>query len=168
MRWTPSGGSHAVAYLTDEIERRAQAYIDKIDAMGRAVGAIGQGYFRQEIVEAADRCQQAVERKEQVAVGVNACRTEEETLKLDRPAVAPAVEGRQRARLAELRAWRDAEQASVALARIETAGRASDGPLVPLLIVAVQADCTLGEISKVDQASHGRRFPMKSSGAPPC
>ena len=169
----PLAGSYAVEHLTNEIEQRAREYIEQIDAMGGALSAIEQGYIQQEIADAAYRYQQAVERDEQVVVGVNAYQVEEETLEMARLVVDPAIEEQQRARLAKLRARRDGERASIALARVEAAAQATNGsttsvlspstslginsteglttdePLMPLFIVAVKAGCTLGEICGV-------------------
>ncbi|MDW7991497.1 MAG: methylmalonyl-CoA mutase family protein [Anaerolineae bacterium] len=145
----PLAGSYVVEYLTDEIERRAQEYIDKIDAMGGALVAIEKGYIQQEIADAAYRYQQAVDRGERIVVGVNAFQIEEEARTLKRLVVDPAVEARQRERLAALRARRDSERVSAMLSRIEAAARRPDEPLMPLFLAAVEADCTLGEICAV-------------------
>jgi len=145
----PLAGSYVVEYLTNEIERQAQAYIEKIDAMGGVLVAIEQGYIQQEIADAAYRYQQAVEKGERIVVGVNAYQIAEEARRLKRLVVDPAVEARQRERLAALRARRDAERVSAMLARVEAAARAPDQMLMPLFIAAVEADCTLGEICGV-------------------
>ncbi len=145
----PLAGSFAVERLTNEVERRARDYIAKIDARGGALVAIEQGYVQQEIADAAYRYQKEVERKERVIVAVNAYQVDEERAELERLAVDPAIEGRQRARLAALRNRRDNERASAALTRIAQAARAAGAPLTPLFIAAVEADCTLGEICGV-------------------
>lgn len=145
----PLAGSYVIEYLTNEIERRAQEYIDKIDAMGGALAAIEKGYIQQEIADAAYRYQQAVDRGERIVVGVNAFQIEEEARTLKRLVVDPAVEVRQRERLAALRARRDNERVSAMLSRIEAAARRPDEPLMPLFLAAVEADCTLGEICSV-------------------
>jgi methylmalonyl-CoA mutase N-terminal domain/subunit len=145
----PLAGSYVVEYLTNEIERQAQAYIEKIDAMGGVLVAIEQGYIQQEIADAAYRYQQAVEKGERIVVGVNAYQIAEEARRLKRLVVDPAVEARQRERLAALRARRDAERVSAMLARVEAAARSSDQMLMPLFIAAVEAECTLGEICGV-------------------
>jgi len=145
----PLAGSYVVEYLTNEIEHQAQAYIEKIDAMGGVLVAIEQGYIQQEIADAAYRYQQAVEKGERIVVGVNAYQVEEEAPRLKRLVVDPAVEARQRERLAALRARRDSERVSAMLARVEAAARAPDEMLMPLFIAAVEAECTLGEICGV-------------------
>ena len=142
----PLAGSYYVEYLTDEIQRRAEAYIAKIDEMGGALAAIEKGYIQQEIQESAYRYQQAVEQGEQIVVGVNAFQIEEEERDLEALKVDPAVEAAQRRRLADLRARRDNAKVAEILARIEQAAR-GDENLMPLFIEAVERYATLGEIS---------------------
>ncbi|MGH2593184.1 MAG: acyl-CoA mutase large subunit family protein [Anaerolineae bacterium] len=140
----PLGGSYLVEHLTDEIERRARAYIDRIDAMGGALAAIERGYIQQEIADAAYAYQQAVEGGEQIVVGVNRFQTNEEP-HLERWQVDPAIEREQRQRLAELRQARDNHTVAELRARLDAAAR--DGSnLMPLLIACVENDVTLGEI----------------------
>ncbi len=158
----PLAGSYVIEHLTNEIERQAVAYIEKIDNMGGALAAIERGYVQQEIADAAYRYQQAVERGERIVVGVNAYQIEEEEADLERLVVDPAVEARQRERLAALRARRDGERVSAALARIESAARREDEPLMPLFIHAVEADCTLGEICGVLRGVWGEYRPRVS------
>lgn len=142
----PLAGSYYVEYLTDEIQRRAEAYIAKIDEMGGALAAIEKGYIQQEIQESAYRYQQAVEQGAQIVVGVNAFQVEEEQRDLEALKVDPAVEAAQRRRLAELRARRDNAKVAEILTRIEQAAR-GDENLIPLFIQAVEHYATLGEIS---------------------
>ncbi len=143
----PLAGSYLIEHLTDEIERRAMAYIERIDAMGGALAAIERGYIQAEIAEAAYRYQQAVERGEQIVVGVNAFTIPEETgTRLERLVVDPAIEARQRERLAALRARRDNRRVAELLSHLERAARTPDEPLMPLFIEAVEHDVTLGEI----------------------
>ncbi len=118
----PLAGSYLLEHLTDEIERLAEAYIQKIDELGGALAAIEQGYIQNEIQQAAYAFQQAVERGEEVVVGVNAFQVEEQ-VELERLKVDPAVEQGQRQRLAELRSARDASRAGELLGRLESAAR---------------------------------------------
>jgi methylmalonyl-CoA mutase N-terminal domain/subunit len=140
----PLAGSYLIEHLTDEIERHAEAYLAKIDEMGGALNAIEQGYQQSEIQEAAYRFQQALERGEEIVVGVNAFQVEEK-IELERLKVDPAIEQAQRARLAALRARRDDARVSQLLARLETAARGTEN-LVPLFIECVENDITLGEM----------------------
>jgi methylmalonyl-CoA mutase N-terminal domain/subunit len=155
----PLAGAYAIEHLTDEIERRARTYLERIDDLGGALAAIESGYIQQEITDAAYRYQQAVEQEERIVVGLNAYQGEEEAREMERLVVDPTVEAQQRARLATLREQRDATRTSAALARIEAAARAPDEPLMPLFIEAVAADCTLGEICGVLRAVWGEYRP---------
>ena len=141
----PLAGSYLVEHLTDEIERRARDYIEKIDEMGGALAAIEEGYTQYEIADAAYRYQQAVERGEQITVGVNKFATDRESIELERLAVEPTIEARQRERLVALRAGRNNERVSALLTRIELAAR-EDENLMPIFVEAVENGVTLGEI----------------------
>ncbi len=142
----PLAGAYFVEYLTDEVERRAQDYLRRIDEMGGALAAIEQGYIQREIQDAAYAYQQAVERGEQIIVGVNAFQIEEDARDLEALVVDPALEAEQRRRLAALRQRRDAQAVAEILARIEAAARSDDEPLMPLFVEAVERYATLGEI----------------------
>jgi methylmalonyl-CoA mutase N-terminal domain/subunit len=155
----PLAGSYVIEHLTDEIERRAEKYIQKIDELGGALAAIERGYVQQEIADAAYRYQQAVERGEQVTVGVNRFVVAEQSTQLERLVVDPAIEAGQRERLAGLRARRDNERVSALLARIASAAR-GDGNLVPLFVEAVENDVTLGEVCGVLRDLWGEYRPL--------
>ena len=153
----PLAGSYLIEYLTDEIEQRAEAYIQKIDEMGGALAAIETGYIQGEIQEAAYRYQQALEHKQEVVIGVNAFQTDE-TVELERLRVDPAVEAAQCARLADLRVNRDNARVSELLSRLEAAARTSEN-LMPLFITCVEHDVTLGEICGVLRGVWGEYQP---------
>ena len=110
----PVAGSYAIETLTNEIERGAVEYIEKIDAMGGMLRAIESGFVQGEIQKAAYEFQRAVEKKEQIVVGVNDFKAEKEnpvpTLRID-----PKIEGDQVARLKAMRAKRDAARTKSAL-----------------------------------------------------
>ena len=143
----PLAGSYLVESWTDEIERRAAEYIEKIDAMGGALRAIEQGYPQREIQESAYRWQLAVDSGDKVVVGVNRYRggaaPEHELLRVD-----PKVSQRQAARLIALRERRDNEKVSSALSQLRM-GAQHDENLVPLILNAVEVYATLGEICAV-------------------
>lgn len=143
----PLAGSYLVEHLTDEIERHAEAYIQRIDQMGGALRAIEQGYIQDEIHYAAYQFQQAMERGEEIVVGTNAFQVQEQ-VELERLKVDPAIEQNQRQRLEELRARRDAGRASELLSQLESAARGTDN-LMPVFVACVENDLTLGEISNV-------------------
>lgn len=140
----PLAGSYLIEYLTDEIEQRAQVYLDRIDALGGALAAIEQGFIQNEIQNAAYQTQMAIESGEQIVVGLNRFQIEEK-LELERLRVDPAIEMAQRQRLAELRARRDNGRVQELLAQVETAAR-GEAALMPLFIECVENDVTLGEI----------------------
>jgi len=156
----PLAGSYVIEHLTNEIEQRARVYIERIDGMGGALAAIERGYIQREIADAAYRYQMEVERGDRTVVGVNAYEADEGGVGMKRLVVDPAIEERQRARLAALRARRDGEQASALLARIEAAARSPDGSLMPLFVAAVEGDCTLGEICGVLRRVWGEYRPQ--------
>ena len=158
----PLAGSYVVEHLTDEVEQRAQEYIDCIDGMGGALAAIEQGYIQREIADAAYRYQKEIEVRDRVVVGVNEYQVDEEEVTMERLVVDLAVEEQQRVRLAALRERRDGERASAALDRIEQVARATDGPLMPLFVAAVESGCTLGEICGVLRQVWGEYRPQVS------
>jgi methylmalonyl-CoA mutase N-terminal domain/subunit len=140
----PLGGSYLIEALTDRLEALAAETIRQIDEMGGALAAIESGFVNREIQEAAYRTQCAIEAAEQIVVGVNAFTADEKT-PIDLLRVDPAVEARQRERLAALRASRDGERVSALRGRLEAAARGSEN-LMPLLIECVENSVTLGEI----------------------
>lgn len=140
----PLAGSYVIEYLTDEIERRAEDYLRRIDDLGGALAAIEAGFIQGEIEEAAYHTQQAIERGEEIIVGVNAFQSSEE-VSLERLRVDPAIERAQRERLQALRQRRDPQRAASLLSRLEEAARGQEN-LMPLLIECVEADLTLGEL----------------------
>jgi methylmalonyl-CoA mutase N-terminal domain/subunit len=154
----PLAGSYYVEWLTDEIERRATAYIERIDGLGGALRAVEEGYIQREIQDAAYRAQRAIESGAQVVVGVNRFQTDEqfegELLRVDE-----TVRAEQTDRLRALRAGRDNEQVQNRLQAIEDAARATDAPLMPLLVDAVSAYATLGEICDALRRKFGEYLP---------
>jgi len=140
----PLAGSYLIEYLTDEVERRAMEYIQKIDELGGALKAIEQGYIQLEIQEAAYRTQQAIERGEQLVVGVNAFQTAEK-INLERLSVDPAIEEAQCMHLRELRNQRDIGKVNQLLEQLENVAK-GDMNLMPIFIDCVENDVTLGEI----------------------
>ena len=139
----PLGGSYFVETLTNEVERGAWDYIDKIDAMGGMVAAIERSYPQREIAEASYRYQMAVDKKEKIIVGVNDYVTEEKPLEVLQ--IDETVAHRQAQRLAKLRNDRSQDEVSRRLAALRKAAQGKDN-LMPFLFDAVKAYATLGEI----------------------
>ena len=156
----PLAGSYAVEHLTNEIERQAGTYLERIDALGGALAAIEQGYVQKEISDAAYRYQKRIEEEDQIVVGVNAYEIDEEGPDLESLRVDPIVEEEQRRCLAALRSRRDGAAASIALRRIAEAAGTDAEPLMPLFIEAVESDCTLGDICGVLRREWGEYQPQ--------
>jgi methylmalonyl-CoA mutase, N-terminal domain len=143
----PLGGSYYIEALTDQIEKEAWRYIEKIDEMGGAVRAVEEGYMQQEIHRAALAIQREIESGKQVVVGVNRYRLEQETepqlLRVD-----PAIAKQQVEQLRELKANRNATEVEEKLKRLKKAAQGTEN-LMPHILNAVKAYCTIGEICQV-------------------
>jgi methylmalonyl-CoA mutase, N-terminal domain len=140
----PLAGSYLIEHLTDEIEKMATDYISKIDDMGGALQSIEKGFMQNEIQNAAYIAQQQIERGEQVIVGMNQFKVQEE-LTLERLRVDPAIELGQKAKLRELRETRDQRLVEELLEKLKSAASGTEN-LMPLFIECVENDITLGEI----------------------
>ena len=140
----PFAGSYCIEALTAEIERRAQAYLDGIEAMGGMLRAIEEGFVQREIGEAAYREQQALESGRRIVVGVNRFQRADEQapalLKVD-----AAVLMRQRSRLARVRAERDRERVQTTLGALGDAAEGGQN-LLPRILDCVRVYGTVGEI----------------------
>ena len=143
----PMGGSYFLEELTKETEEEAYAYFHKIEDIGGVISAIESGYLQREIADAAFRYQREIDTNERVVVGVN-------DYILDEPIEVPILEMdpegevRQIARLNQLRRERDGREAARCLKSLETACRDSEN-VMPYLLDAVSAYCTLGEMCDV-------------------
>jgi len=141
----PLAGSYYIETLTNEIEKRATEYLDKIEALGGMLKAIERGFVQQEIQNAAYEYQQQVDREEATVVGVNRFTVEEEKpipiLHIDE-----SLERKQVERVRALRARRDPQPWQDSLKKIEDAAR-SGANLMPHIVAAVEANATVGEIS---------------------
>ena len=131
-------------HLTDEIERRALDYIERIDEMGGAVEAVEAGFVQREIQQAAYEFQKAVESGQRVVVGVNKFVSESDPPK-DILRVDPKVREEQMAALAKLRESRDNQAVQAKLAALETAAK-QDQNIMPPVVDCVRVYATLGEI----------------------
>jgi methylmalonyl-CoA mutase, N-terminal domain len=141
----PLAGSYLVETMTDEVERLAWEYIERIDEMGGAVEAIEAGYQMDEIDQAAYEYTKSIDDDERVIVGVNKFNLDDEPEPQVFP-IDPVLEQDQRDRLAELRATRDGDEVRARLADVQTAARGTDNLLYPMK-EALRAKATLGEVS---------------------
>ncbi len=149
----PLGGSYFVEKLTSEMENDAEEIFRKIDAMGGVIAGIETGYFQREIARSAYRLSQEMDDKRRIMVGVNefvdADEEEMEILRID-----PAIEVEQRDRLLATKAKRDPKVVAAKLARIQEAAKSGEN-LMPHLVDAALAYCTLGEMVKTLQKEFG-------------
>ena len=150
----PFAGSYYVEWLTSKLEEEASALIAKIEQMGGMLRAIETGWVQREIHDAAYRAQRSLESKESIVVGVNEFthgseRTDMEILRVD-----PHVERDQVERLRALRAKRDNAAVERALAKLRDGARRSEN-LMPLIVDAVKAYATIGEVCNTLRAEWG-------------
>jgi methylmalonyl-CoA mutase N-terminal domain/subunit len=140
----PLGGSYFVERLTLDVERAANDYIRRIDEMGGMIPAVEQNFPQSEIAEASYRYQHAVEKDEEVIVGVNRFQHEQEEqleiLQIDR-----AAEERQAQKLADLRKRRDSSRVQATLDALRRAASGNENTM-PYILDAVRAYVTVGEI----------------------
>jgi methylmalonyl-CoA mutase N-terminal domain/subunit len=154
----PLGGSYYIEALTNEIEKRATEYIEKIDQLGGAVTAIEKGYIQQEIQESSYRYQKEIESGKRILVGVNKFQIPEPPIK-GLLKVDPRVRELQIKRLAELRASRDNDRVKRTLDQLEKVA-CGEGNLMPPILDCVRAYCTLGEMCEVLRKVFGEYEPI--------
>jgi methylmalonyl-CoA mutase N-terminal domain/subunit len=141
----PLAGSYAIEELTNQLEEKATAYIQKIDDLGGMLRAIETGYVQREIQEAAYQYQQAVEKEQEIVVGINKFQLQEEDpvplLRVD-----AEIERRQVERLRSVRAKRDPQKTDACLAALTSAATSTEN-LLPRILDCVENMVTVGEIS---------------------
>ena len=154
----PLGGSFYVETLTDRIEAEARKLIEEIEQGGGAAKAIERGFFQQAIAQSAYEQQREIEAGKQVVVGVNEYVTDDATAPIPAPDYSKLAD-QQRKRVAGLRGTRDTAEVKRTLAALDAAARTSGAPLMELILDAVRARATLGEISDVFRAAWGVHDP---------
>ncbi len=149
----PLAGSYYIEYLTDRIEAEALALMDQIDRLGGVVSAIEAGFIQRQIEDSAYRYHQEVEKGERVIVGVNRFQVQEPCApSLFR--VDESVRQNQIQKLSELRSGRDHAEVQRTLKRIEEGAMGSEN-LMPLILDAIRAYATLGEVCDVLRGTFG-------------
>jgi len=141
----PLAGSYFVEALTDKMEKSAEAYFEKIDALGGVIPAIEAGFFQREIADAAYRYQQELDKKEKIIVGVNDYIEEDEKIEIPILSIPPDVEIKQRERIAQVRASRNQQKVIETLDSLRNAAE-NGSNLMPPLIECTKAYVTLGEM----------------------
>jgi len=151
----PLAGSYYVESLTREIEERATKYLQKIEEMGGMLNAIESGYIAQEIQKSSIRLQAEIDSGEKIIVGQNNfVEEEEQALEQDFFEIDPKFEERQKIKLAQIKAKRDAAAVQTALADLKNAIEREEN-LMPNLIIAVKCYATIGEICAVMRSKWG-------------
>ncbi len=149
----PFAGSYYIETLTNEVEEAAWKLIHKIDAMGGAVSAIEQGFMQEQIARSSYAYTKAIERNEKIIVGVNKYQSQEKNttpiMKIDH-----AIQVEQIARLKLFKENRNQDLVKTCLDKIATQASGHEN-LMPLVIEAVEAHCTLGEIANTLRAVWG-------------
>jgi len=149
----PLAGSYYVENLTNEMEKSTMEYFRKLDDMGGAIPAIEKGFFQKEIADSAYEYQKEVDEKRRILVGVNDYTTEEkQPIKVLR--VDPKVEEEQVASLHKLKRERDNKKVNEMLEKLHYAAE-RDENLMPIIIDAVKAYATIGEICDVLRKIYG-------------
>jgi methylmalonyl-CoA mutase N-terminal domain/subunit len=141
----PLGGSYFVEAMTDEMERRAYDYFDRIEEQGGVLPAINNGFFQREIADASYRLEQRINSKDRVIVGVNAFEGSGDD-DIEILQITQEMEEEQVARLVEVKRERDGTAVTRSLRDLEAAARRDDENLVPAMLEAVRVYATEGEI----------------------
>jgi methylmalonyl-CoA mutase N-terminal domain/subunit len=157
----PLAGSYFIESLTNAIEEQAQRYIEQIDALGGSVRAIEHGFMQAEIEQAAYEYQHALEEQRAIVVGVNRFVLENEA-RPDHMRVDPTMGKRQAAKLTDLRQRRDNSRVQQTLTALERGASGTEN-LLPLIINAVEAYATLGEISDAMRRVFGEQHEFRNT-----
>jgi methylmalonyl-CoA mutase, N-terminal domain len=150
----PLAGSFLVESLTDQIEKAALEYIEKIDKLGGAVEAISRGFQQKEIQDSAYAYQKAIESGDQVIVGVNKFTIKNEPMP-ELLKIKEEVEIAQKKALSGMKSGRDEVKVQERLKILEAVAKGSDN-LMPHILEAVKSYATLGEIADVFRGVFGK------------
>ena len=153
----PLAGSYFVESMTEELERLATGLIDRVDAMGGAVHAIEEGFYQDEIAEAAFRIQQGIESGERVVVGVNRF-VDADARDVELQRIAEEETAKQVARVRAFREGRDGPSVTEALAQVSDTARGTGNLLAPMR-EALRVGATLGEVSDALRDEFGEYRP---------
>ena len=150
----PLGGSYYIEALTNEMERKAMDYIQKVDEMGGAIVAIEKGFFQKEIADSAYKYQKETDEKKRTIVGVNDYTTKEEKCPIELSRIDPKVEQQQVDNLQKLKRERNNKKAKETLEKLRYTAQ-KDENLMPTIIEAIKAYATIGEITEVLRQVYG-------------
>ena len=150
----PLGGSYYVEDLTNRMERGAEEYFEKIEAMGGMIAAIEKGFPQREIAKAAYKYQQEIDKKERIIVGVNDYIDEEERIDIPIMKIEPRIEKEQKTNLMEVRRKRDDKRVQETLDNLRDAVR-KDLNTMQFFVDCAHAYVTLGEMVRVLREEYG-------------
>jgi methylmalonyl-CoA mutase N-terminal domain/subunit len=153
------GGSYTIECLTDALEQEVQQYLERIESLGGAVRCIENGFYQQELSEAAYRYQRQIESEERVIVGLNRYQSDAEQ-KIPVFKTNPEMERRQIERIQALREQRDNARVQQTLADLVEAAQANEN-LMPTLVETVKVYATMGEICRVLRGVYGTHVPSQ-------
>lgn len=150
----PLGGSYYIEALTDEIEVEIERYLRQIKELGGAVSAIEEGFMQREIHRTAYETQKRIEKEEEIIVGLNKFKVEEEVnpdiLKVDEE-----LERKQKSNLQKIRDERDHDLVESTLKQLQWAASQADENLMPYILNAVKAYASVGEICNILRREFG-------------
>ena len=141
----PLAGSYYIEWLTDELEKQAEAYFDQIDEIGGVISGIEKGFFMKEIADSAYKFEQKLQTQDRIFVGLNGFREEAPGSKIEILKIGNEYEERQKGRIASLKSRRDNDKVQAVLARLKDAMRTEENTF-PYIIEAVESYATLGEL----------------------
>ncbi len=150
----PLAGSYYIEALTNEMERKAMEYIQRVDDMGGVIVAIEKGFFQKEIADSAYKYQKEIDEKKRTLVGVNEYQIEDDECPIELLRVDPKAEKAQVARLEKLRRERNDREVKEVLSKLGRAAEKNEN-LMPPIIESVKAYATLGEICNVLRKVYG-------------
>ncbi len=150
----PLGGSYFVETLTKQMQQQARTYFERIEQLGGMIAALETGFFRREIADAAFAYQRDVDSKRKLIVGVNAF-TEAEQKPIETLVIDDAVEKEQLASLARIKKPRNAQAVERTLQEVRRVAATTEN-LMPVMIEAAEARCTVGEIMRALADVFGR------------
>jgi methylmalonyl-CoA mutase N-terminal domain/subunit len=140
----PLGGSYFVEALTKQMQQQARTYFERIEQLGGMIPAIEAGFFRREIAEAAFAYQREIDAKRKLIVGVNAFQEDQEK-PIETLVVDESVEKEQVASLQKIKQTRDGQAVEKALTAVRQTASGKNN-LLPVLLDAARARCTVGEV----------------------
>jgi methylmalonyl-CoA mutase N-terminal domain/subunit len=141
----PLAGSYYIEWLTDELEKQAEAYFDKIDEIGGVISGIEKGFFMKEIADSAYKFEQKLQTQDRIFVGLNGFKEEAPGSKIEILKIGNEYEERQKERIAVLKSRRDNDKVQAVLAKLKDVMRSEENTF-PYIIEAVESYATLGEL----------------------